>query len=274
LLKMSRVESLIGKKFGKLTVIKEHPVRKNKRVQWVCKCDCGNETNVVTYRLNNGETRSCGCLQKSKFNLVGMRFGKLVVTKKHPDKNKYDAVQWYCKCDCGNIIVSTTSHLREGTTISCGNHRGTHRNAIKGNESTEYGTWLGMRSRCNDKENPSYKDYGGRNIKVCTQWDSFENFLNDMGKKPDHSFSIERIDNDKGYYPENCIWADRTVQNRNQRIRKNNSSGITGVNWNIDANKWVVRITVDYKRIHIGYFSDLNEAKEARKKAEAEYWGK
>lgn len=271
--KITRTNDLIGKRFGKLTVIEKSSIRKNKRVWWVCQCDCGNKTKVPTYRLNNGETKSCGCIRKSCFNLVGKKFGKLSVVDKFPENNKYNAVQWVCKCECGEETIVTTSHLRSGSVASCGNHLGKHRHAIKGEETSEYSTWLGIKDRCNNKNNPRYKDYGGRNIKICRQWSSsFENFLDDMGKKPNPTYSIERIDNDKGYYPGNCIWADATTQNRNQRIKKNNSSGVTGVNWNVDAKKWIVRITVNHKRIHVGYYSDLNKAKEARKRAEEKYW--
>lgn len=269
---MSR--NLVGKKFGKLTVIEKHPVRKNKRIQWICRCDCGNEAKVVTYRLNNGETKSCGCLRKSKFDLVNKHFGDLIVIRKHPQKNKHGAVQWHCKCACGRNIITTTSHLRNGSTKSCGKHKGTHRNAIKGSESAEYQSWLSMRGRCTNKDNARYKDYGGRGITFCKRWDSFENFLTDMGEKSDPSHSLERIDNDKGYNPSNCVWADATTQNRNQRIRSSNTSGINGVHWRADTKKWVVRISVNYKRIHIGTFVELEDARIARKEAEIKYWNK
>lgn len=81
-----------------------------------------------------------------------------------------------------------------------------------------YHCWINMRVRCTNKNHKQYKDYGGRGITVCPEWmDSFEAFYQDMGNKPDASYSLDRIDNDKGYSPDNCRWATRSMQNSNKR---------------------------------------------------------
>lgn len=265
---------LRGERFGKLVISDLDPSKKNGRLHWFCECDCGNNTIVPTYRLTSGETKSCGCLKRSRFDLTGKTYGKLTVLRKDKKKSKHDAVLWQCKCDCGMIVKVSTSHLRSGSTKSCGMHKGTHRQSIENKGTPEYKTWLSMRNRCNNENNERYKDYGGRGIKICDRWDDFENFYYDMGKKPSPEHSIERIHNNKGYNPDNCVWADAKTQNRNTRTRITNTSGVSGVHWRKDINKWVARISVDYKRIHLGAFNNLEDAKKARNEAEIKYWKK
>lgn len=139
-------------------------------------------------------------------------------------------------------------------------------------ESATYSTWRAMKARCNRKTSAYYNYYGARGIKVCQRWNcSFSNFLEDMGEKPE-GMSLERKDNSKGYSPENCCWADKFVQSRNQRLRKDSTSGFKGVNWNKRRNAWIVRIQYNNKRKDIGAFKELKEAIKARKEAEDKYW--
>lgn len=114
---------LTGQKFGRLTVLYELPERKNGKIQWRCRCDCGNEKDVLSTSLTSGHTQSCGCLQKEKtsaankrnIDLVGHRFGRLVVLSRSATSAK-----WVCRCDCGNLVEVTTTHLKTGHTKSCG----------------------------------------------------------------------------------------------------------------------------------------------------------
>ncbi len=84
-------------------------------------------------------------------------------------------------------------------------------------KTPEYTAWLSMRQRCVNTKHPCYAGYGGRGITVCERWDLFENFISDMGKRPSPRHEIERLNNDKGYYPDNCAWKTRFEQMRNTR---------------------------------------------------------
>lgn len=144
----------------------------------------------------------------------------------------------------------------------------THSNDWMGTKT--YACWSNMSSRCNNPEATGYDNYGGRGIAVCSRWQYFENFLADMGPVPE-KLTLERVDNDRGYDPENCIWADRVHQNRNRRSQKNNSSGYTGVT--MYGKNWKAFISVDRKFKHLGVFDTVELALAARKKAEKKYWG-
>lgn len=182
---------------------------------------------------------------------------------------------WKCQCDCGSVSNVKSANLRSGQSKSCGCLR--KENGIKANtkhgmsNSPEIHIWHKMIKRCTNPKDPAYKNYGGRGITVCDRWlGSFEAFYEDMGPRPHKDLTIERVDNDKGYCPENCKWETRKENNRNVRKRRDNKSGIAGVHWHKGVGKWCV--TIGNK--HVGYFPSLEEAAEARKKAEEKHWRK
>lgn len=137
------------------------------------------------------------------------------------------------------------------------------------NLRSEYRAWVKLRNRCNNPNNTQYKDYGGRGIFVCERWRSFSNFIADMGPKPSPLHSIDRINNNGPYSPENCRWADKKTQVRNTRPRSD--LGLSGL-YRYPNGKFRVRINIGYRTIYIGTTDDFFEACCLRKSAENRYW--
>lgn len=112
-----RAVDLVGQRFGKLTAVRSTEERRNGSVVWECRCDCGNAAYVMVDSLQNGKTKSCGCL--ATMDITGQRFGKLVAVKS-TEKRQGSSIVWECICDCGNTIFVPGNNLRRGNTKSCG----------------------------------------------------------------------------------------------------------------------------------------------------------
>ncbi len=201
-------------------------------------------------------------------NLVGKRFGKLVVQKLGETKTKDNKYRWQCLCDCGNQLTTSGSLLRTGQTRSCGclqSYNGRKQLSLlnrfsHGKTNTvEYRAWSSMKARCYDVNHEAYHNYGGRGIAVCDRWlNSFEYFLEDMGERPSSEYSLNRIDVEKGYCLDNCEWATEAKQSRDKRKSKNKSSKYKGVSFSKKEGKFKGYCMVGGIYYHLGY-SDSDE---------------
>lgn len=150
-------------------------------------------------------------------DLTGKRFGKLTVICR-VENNKHGQPQWRCHCDCGKETIVVGQKLRKGITKSCGclvyeqKTRLTH--GMTG--TVLHNRWLNMKSRCFNPHNKRYERYGGRGITICDEWLDFKNFYNwSVANGFSEELSLDRIDNDKGYCPDNCRWATPRQQANN-----------------------------------------------------------
>ena len=128
-----------------------------------------------------------------------------------------------------------------------------------------------MRSRCNYPKASNYKYYGGKGVRVCGRWNNFQLFLEDMGEKPTPYHTLDRINPDGDYEPNNCRWATKSEQVRHRRIFLNNKSGYTGVSFIKRVGKFQATIYAGGNNINLGVFSDIKDAISARKRGELIY---
>lgn len=232
------VNDYIGKKFGLLTVIGQSPKTNRYSNRFDFQCDCGNVISECPGRVLYGHKKSCGkCrkrntsyeLEQKITNSIGMKFGKLTiigVSHKNGSGKNYAK----CKCDCGNIIDVLPNSLFNNQSKSCGcsksnnpmlaNNKSTSSGNYKDGRTKHllYGTWHQMINRCENPKSKHYDRYGGRGIKVCDEWHEFWNFVQwseSIGGRPD-GYTLDRIDNDGDYCPENCRWADWETQTSNK----------------------------------------------------------
>lgn len=213
----------VGDRFNSLVVLNLVTTIKGRGKIYAFVCDCGKYVQVEGRKVKSGHTKSCGCLNIQKVrerrlnDKSNQRFGKLTVLNEYESRDeigKRNGVYWRCLCDCGNEKWIISQDLKEGENgvKSCGCLVKTHGMSY----TRTYKIWSGIKDRCLNPNQTGYENYGGRGIKICERWLRFENFHSDMGEAP-NNYSIERIDVDGNYCPENCKWIPENKQQINRR---------------------------------------------------------
>lgn len=186
-------------------------------------------------------------------DLTGQRFGRLTVLKRADDliqPSGQHKTQWLCKCDCGNVLTVQGNNLKNGHTKSCGCYLTDNPSHAKHNKCSTrlYKCWKHIKQRCYDKKAKGYADYGGREITVCDEWlhdfQAFYDWAMTNGYKDD--LTIDRIDNNKGYSPDNCRWATKKEQANNKR----NNHLITYNGKTQTLAQWADELHTNYKKLY------------------------
>lgn len=202
---------------------------------------------------------------------IGDKFNYLTIINEPKTKRKNTYVD--CRCDCGAIRNIRLSRLLDGKTKSCGCK---HKEYLRAKFTVhgryfepEYRVWTNMKKRCTDPRLAKWYS----TISVCERWlNSYDAFIQDVGRKPSDKHTLDRIDSTGNYEPANVRWVTMSTQSRNTKNHCTNKTGIRGVSWSKAKNKWRAAIYVHNKQKHVGYFDSIDDAKLARKEAEAKYW--
>ena len=258
---MARINDITGLRFGML--VAEHMTgdkTKSGNYIWHCKCDCGKEIDVSSGELMSGHTRSCGC--RSFAELEGQRFGKLTVIRLSGRSSPSGGRYWLCRCDCGNYREVSTHNLKttRGGIKACEEcaEKASSDNREKFTKETLphqtnvrrerlHGIWVTMKSRCNNPNVEAFKHYGQRGISVCREWNnSYMTFKKwALANGYNDNLTIERIDVNGDYCPENCTW----IEMRKQFFNKTNTHFIEYEGKKIPVSKMVYDLGLDYSQI-------------------------
>jgi predicted SprT family Zn-dependent metalloprotease len=198
------------KQYGSWTVLEQ--IKIGRRQYYRCKCACGLIKEVRPDDLLNGRSKGCTpCRFKSKLIPIGFRVGKWTVLElvESEEKRKHYKV----RCDCGFERILKGIRLNFGDSLQCRRCSVTKHGL---NQSSTYKSWENVIGRCTNPNNTNFHHYGGRGITVCEEWVNFENFYKDMGDRP-LGKEIDRINNNLGYFKENCRWVTHAENLKNRR---------------------------------------------------------
>lgn len=259
---------MVLEKYNYLTTIKRLDSRnyngkKRKFARYLC--DCGNIIERPESLVKNGKIKSCGCIRyKIKTEMVGKKFGSWTVIEDLPKENKQRME--LCECDCGIIRKVRFTNLIMGESLSCGckekHYKIKYPKDIPNRERL-LNIYRGMKSRCYNPQNDSYKYYGQRGISICKEWldekEGFENFskwANSNNYSP--IMSIDRINVNGNYEPDNCRWVELSEQSRNRR----NCTYLTYEGKTLTLNEWAREIgcsrnTIQYRLTHGWNIEDI-----------------
>ena len=217
-----RFKDHTGEKYGMLTVLEKAEDYKITQ-KYKCMCKCGNITYSTIGNMKKGKKVSCGCLKNN--DLSGEKFGRLTVVKRW-ERLPSGHTKWLCVCDCGNVKFVMDSNLHRKHEVSCGCAKKEKmiKNSKWKGESSEplFIIWRAMLKRCYNINSQNYKYYGGRGIKVCNEWlDENNGYFSFKKWSLENGFekglSIERIDVNNDYSPDNCKWIPFSEQSKNKR---------------------------------------------------------
>lgn len=240
---------------------------------------CGKEFSIALSKINDGKGKYCSlyCYNVAHYkDITNMKFGKLTAIKLHHQKQCFDKNgkkngtnhYWLCKCDCGNECIVNKYHLLYRRTTSCGClHRGKTIHNLS--NSRIYKIWGDMKNRCSNKNNTAFKFYGERGITVCNEWQDFKNFYDwSINNGYNDNLTIDRINVNGNYEPNNCRWVDINFQQKNKRTNrfiKYNGKTLCLSDW---ATKYNISYKMLCKRLKDGW--DFETAINTKKLTQSE----
>lgn len=267
----------VGVVYGHLTYVSEAPriVRPSKSVRaGNFRCVCGKEVIKEIQSVLIGNTTSCGCMKGKGgiIDLTNKKFERLTAVRR-TEEMVSGGYLWECVCDCGNTRTASTAALNSGAARSCGCLRADTNRTHGMTGTPTYSSYQAMLNRAgNGKYGEWYED-----VSICPNWDpeqggSFENFLSDMGVRPEGT-TLNRINGAKVYSKDTCEWATLSMQSFDRRRSKVNTSGRTGVFQIKETGRWVAQIKKNGVVTEVYRGDSFEEACEARTKAEIAYFG-